>query len=73
MSIHNLVEVPILEKFAVLLGNISKMTIKCTKLNFLVLDANGKFGFEGGLFDGNMAAFGDFDECLRVDVKGVIF
>ena len=42
-------------------------------INFLVLDANGKFGFEGGLFDGNMAAFGDFDECLRVDVKGVIF
>ena len=33
-----------------------------------MLDASGKFGFEGGLFDGNMAAFGDFDECLRVDV-----
>ena len=33
-----------------------------------MLDATGKLGLEGGFFDGNMAAFGDFDECLRVDV-----
>jgi hypothetical protein len=34
-----------------------------------VLDATGKLGLEGGFFDGNMAAFGDFDECLRIDVE----
>jgi len=33
-----------------------------------MLDATGKLGLEGGFFDGNMAAFGDFDECLRIDV-----
>ena len=33
-----------------------------------MLDATGKIGLEGGFFDGNMAAFGDFDECLRIDV-----
>ena len=34
-----------------------------------MLDATGKIGLEGGFFDGNMAAFGDFDECLRIDVE----
>ena len=34
-----------------------------------MLDATGKLGLEGGFFDGNMAAFGDFDECLRIDVE----
>ena len=34
-----------------------------------MLDASGKFGLEGGLFDGNLVAFGDFDECLAIDVE----
>lgn len=33
-----------------------------------MLDAAGKYGLNGGIFDGNLVAYGSFDECLSIQI-----
>jgi hypothetical protein len=36
---------------------------------FVVIDASGKLGLNGGAFDGNLIAFGRFDACLNIEAQ----
>ena len=46
--------------------------MNCNCSFFKVLDAAGKFGLNGGLFDGNLVAYGSFDECIQIQVDEAI-